>query len=61
LVERLIGRRDFLYVTDYKLDTVENMVYIHRHGGRFLSVLPGTRGEDAAFCAEILSGRVQWR
>ena len=36
------------------------MAYIHRHGGRFLSVLPRTRGEDAAFRAEILGGRVHW-
>jgi transposase len=58
---KLTGRRDFLYVADCKLATAENMAYIHRHGGRFLSVLPRTRGEDAAFRAEILSGRVDWR
>src|SRR5262249_13439177 len=29
--------------------------------GRFLSVLPRTRGEDAAFRAEVLAGRVHWR
>jgi transposase len=58
---KLTGRRDFLYVADCKLATTENMAYIHRHGGRFLSVLPRTRGEDAAFRAEILAGRVHWR
>jgi transposase len=58
---KLTGRRDFLYVADCKLATAENMAYIHRHGGRFLSVLPRTRGEDAAFRAEILAGRVDWR
>ena len=58
---KLTGRRDFLYVADCKLATAENMAYIHRHGGRFLSVLPRTRGEDAAFRAEILAGRVHWR
>jgi hypothetical protein len=61
LLCQLTGRRDFLYVADFKLATAENMAYIQRHGGRFLSVLPRTRGEDAAFRAEILSGRVQWR
>jgi len=58
---KLTGRRDFLYVADCKLATAENMAYVHRHGGRFLSALPRTRGEDAAFRTEILSGRVQWR
>ena len=61
LLGKLTGRRDFLYVADCKLATAENMAYIHRHGGRFLSVLPRTRGEDAAFRAAILTGRVHWR
>jgi transposase len=61
LLCKLTGRRDFLYVADRKLATAENMAYIHRHGGRFVSVLPRTRGEDAAFRAEILRGRVHWR
>jgi transposase len=58
---QLTGRCDFLYVADCKLATTENLAYIHRRGGRFLSVLPRTRGEDAAFRAEILAGRVHWR
>ncbi len=58
---KLTGRCDFLYVADCKLATTENMAYIHRHGGRFLSILPRTRGEDAAFRAEVLAGRVHWR
>src|SRR3954452_3455870 len=58
---QLTGRCDFLYVADCKLATTENMAYVHRHGGRFLSVLPRTRGEDAAFRAEVLAGRVHWR
>ncbi len=37
----------------------ENVPYIHRHGGRFLSVLPRTRGEDAAL-REILGHRGHW-
>jgi transposase len=61
LLCKLTGRRDFLYVADCKLATAENMAYIHRHGGRFVSVLPRTRGEDAAFRTEIQGGRVQWR
>jgi transposase len=58
---KLTGRCDFLYVADCKLATTENLAYIHRHGGRFLSVLPRTRGEDAAFRSEVLAGRVHWR
>jgi transposase len=58
---RLTGRCDFLYVADCKLATTENLAYIHRHGGRFLSVLPRTRSEDALFRARILRGGVAWR
>jgi transposase len=58
---KLTGRYDFLYVADCKLATTENMAYLHRHGGRFLSVLPRTRGEDAAFRAEVVAGRAHWR
>ena len=43
----LVGRADFLYVADCKLATRENMAHIHSHRGRFLSILPRSRGEDS--------------
>ena len=61
LLCKLTGRRDFLYVADCKLATAENMAHIHQHGGRFLSVLPRTRGEDSAFRAAVVRGQVAWR
>jgi transposase len=61
LLCKLTGRRDFLYVADCKLATAENMAYIHQRGGRFLSVLPRTRGEDRAFREAILQKQVQWQ
>lgn len=61
LLGKLTGRNDFLYVADCKLATAENMAHIHKNGGRFLSVLPRTRGEDAAFRARVLRGQVTWR
>jgi transposase len=61
LLRKLTGRCDFLYVADCKLATTENMAHIHRHGGRFLSVLPRTRSEDALFRARLLRGGVAWR
>ena len=60
LLCQLTGRRDFLYIADCKLATTENMAYLHQRGGRFLSVLPRTRGEDAAFRVAVLA-RVSWR
>jgi transposase len=61
LLCQLTGRRDFLYAADCKLATAENMAHLHHHGGRFLSVLPRTRGEDAAFRAMVREGRARWR
>jgi transposase len=61
LLCQLTGRRDFLYIADCKLATTENMAYLHQRGGRFLSVLPRTRSEDAAFRAAVVRGEVPWR
>jgi len=57
----LTGRRDFLYVADSKLATRENMAYIHQNQGRFLTVLPRTRSEDASFRALVTAGQVTWQ
>jgi transposase len=61
LLCQLTGRRDFLYIADCKLATTENMAYVHQRGGRFLTVLPRTRSEDAVFRAAVVRGEVQWR
>jgi transposase len=58
---QLAGRRDFLYVADGKLATVENMNHIAQRGGRFVSVLPRTRREDARFRARLRGGHVAWQ
>jgi transposase len=57
----LTGRRDFLYVADCKLATAENMAHIHQHGGRFLTILPRTRGEDTTFRAAVREGMNRWK
>jgi transposase len=61
LLCRIADRRDFLYVADCKLATIENMNYIAGNNGRFLSVLPRTRKEDAAFRARMVQAKVVWR
>jgi transposase len=58
---KLTGRRDFLYVADCKLATAENMAHVHQHGGRFLTVLPRTRSEDATFRAALRKGHARWK
>jgi transposase len=60
LLVEMVGRPDFLYVADSKLATVENMSHVARRGGRFLSVLPRTRGEDGQFRERARHGKVTW-
>jgi transposase len=61
LLCQLSGRRDFLYVADCKLATAENMAYLHHRGGRFVTVLPRTRAEDAAFRRSLAGGQIGWQ
>jgi len=49
LLCQLVGRPDFLYVADCKLASTENLDYVARRGGRFVTVLPASRREDSAF------------
>ena len=36
-----------------KLASTDNMKYIHRHGGRFVTILPATRKEDRQFRSRL--------
>ena len=59
LVE-MLGHPDFCYVADCKLATRDNMDHIAQRGGRFLTILPKTRKEDAAGRAWIARGGARW-
>lgn len=54
------GRTDFLYVGDSKLCSADNMEYIDRQGGRLVTVMPRTRGEDGEFRKWIQTHEPQW-
>ena len=56
----LLGRTDFLYVADCKLATRDNMGHIHRHRGRFVSVLPASRKEDNTFRNWVVDHEPNW-
>lgn len=57
---RMLGRRDFLYVADAKLCSRDAMGHIDSQGGRFVTVLPRTRGEDTWFRHWITTNTPQW-
>jgi len=54
------GRSDFLYVADSKLCSRENMDHIDRAGGRFVTVMPRSRLEDAQFREAIQTRMPEW-
>jgi transposase len=51
----LVGHADFLYVAGCKLCTRDNPGHIAGRQGRFLTVLPRTRAEDAWFRGYLMS------
>ena len=53
---QLTGRSDFLYVADCKLASKENLAHLTARGGRFVTVLPRSRKEDAPFRARLRAG-----
>ena len=56
----LAGNADFLYVADSKLCSRQNMDYIDRAGGRFVTVMPRNRLEDEEFRKWIQTNTPDW-
>lgn len=54
------GRADFLYVADSKLCSRDNLDHIERAGGRFVTVLPRSRLEDAEFRKWLQTHTPSW-
>lgn len=60
-LRKLCNRADFLYIADCKLCTREQMGHIAGNGGRFITILPRTRKEDAWFRQHIQDHNITWR
>ena len=57
---KVLDRRDFLYVADSKLCSGTAMRHIDGEGGRFVTVMPRTRGEDKWFRDWIQTNQPRW-
>jgi transposase len=57
---RLAGGPDFLYVADSKLCGGEAMDHIDRRRGRFVTVMPRSRSEDARFRQWVQEHEIAW-
>ncbi len=60
-LHEIVGGPDFVYVADAKLCTRENMGFIHGKNGRFITVLPRTRKEDARFKRRLVNDAPDWQ
>lgn len=60
MLRGLLGRSDFLYVADSKLCVSETLLNIDRNQGRFITVVPRTRGEGEDFQAKMQASLVRW-
>jgi transposase len=56
----IVGGPDFLYVADSKLCDHDSMCLIAKKNGRFLTVMPRTRGEHARFLVWVQENEVNW-
>lgn len=56
----LVGHPEFVYVADSKLCTRENLRHIDERGGRFVTILPRSRKEDARFREWLVSHTPPW-
>jgi len=58
---RAAGRVDFLYVADSKLCNADAMEHIDSRKGRFITVLPRSRGEDKGFREWVQTNEPAWQ
>jgi len=56
----MLGRADFLYVADSKLASTTAIGHIAASGGRFVTVLPASRGEDRWFRDWAQTNQPHW-
>lgn len=57
----LLTKEDFIYVADCKLASKENLQHIQTFKGRFVTVLPRSRKEDAQFREQLRRKAARWR
>lgn len=57
---KLSGRVDFLYVADSKLCSKENLAHIDKRHGKFITILPRNRREDASFRKFVQTHEPAW-
>jgi transposase len=60
MLRGILGRSDFLYVADCKLCVSQTLLNLDRSQGRFITVVPRTRGEVEDFQHKVEASLVRW-
>lgn len=60
-VRTLLQKSDFIYVADSKLATSSNLMSIHNYGGKFISIMPRTWGDDKDFKDRVKDKKISWK
>ena len=56
----LLAKEDFIYIADCKLCNIENLAYIDRANGLFVTIIPKNRKEVKDFYQQLEKKEVQW-
>ena len=57
----LLGKEDFIYIADCKLCSDENLTYIAKNGGIFITIVPKDRKEVKQFYNYLKDNDIQWQ
>lgn len=56
----LLGKEDFIYIADCKLCSEENLIYIARNDGFFITIIPKNRKEVKQFYKFMETNDIKW-
>lgn len=60
-LRELLAKDDLVYVADCKLCTKPNLKHLDSFGGKFVTVMPRSRKEDAGFREQLRRKAARWR
>lgn len=56
----LINKEDFIYIADCKLCSTDNLAYIDKHNGYFITIIPKGHNDTKAFKDYIQTHDIKW-
>jgi transposase len=57
----LLGKEDFIYIADCKMNSNKNLTHISGNGGSFITIVPKDRKEYKRFITYLKQNKVPWK